>query len=239
MKHTRKINSTKWKLYLFVVFLGLNYSTLLAQDDFDYYSFGEKIVNILESGTPEKIVELTNQDDIDSQAKVLQSFLSVKDGLSRITDIKNFNYLNVVNSEKSSLLLLKKDKEYIIIKFHVTPENLLTDEFKIIQGKLNRKLALGEKIYKAKCFACHGNYAKGGVAPNLIDNYWKYINDGDSLLTLIAKGKKGTMMMAFESYLKPDEIKAVTLYIKALQNKKVLRAKKPEGEKKKIIFNLF
>ncbi len=238
MKNTHKIHLKTWGILFFIFFVNLKISTTFAQTD-NLYNLGENIVNILKSQTPEKITELTKQDDIDAKASVLQSFLSVKDELSRIDDINNFKYFNTFNNEKSVFIILEKGNKFYIIRFHLSPENKLTGEFKLISGKLDNELSLGERIYKSKCFACHGKVGKGGIGPNLMDNYWKYVNNEDDVTTLITKGKKGTMMMAFENFLKPEEIKAVTTYIKALKNKKVSGAKKPEGDKKNITFHLF
>lgn len=33
-------------------------------------------------------------------------------------------------------------------------------------------VAAGEEVFKANCISCHGEGAKGGIGPNLTDNYW-------------------------------------------------------------------
>ncbi len=76
----------------------------------------------------------------------------------------------------------------------------------------------GEAIYKARCKVCHGedgvpkSFAKGSAAFN--DEAWKEATDLEAIEKVVAEGRK--RMPAFQSKLTPEEIKAVSVYLKTL-----------------------
>ncbi len=234
MKHTNKLKQTLFSLLL------LSQLTIYSQTDIKIYDIGYQIYNYLLSDTPEKIIDMVAQDDLDSKATVLESFLKIKEILSASAKLKNYQYFNTVQDALGNIYIIMKNKnKFLTIKVKMNDTGKISGEFKLIQGSINDELSLGEKIYNMKCFSCHGINAKGGLGPNLADNYWKYVNNEQDLINLIKDGKKGTMMMSFKDYLKPQELKAIYLYIKAINGKEVKNAKKPEGEKKKITFQVF
>jgi mono/diheme cytochrome c family protein len=76
----------------------------------------------------------------------------------------------------------------------------------------------GEAIYKARCKVCHGedgvpkSFAKGSPAFN--DQAWKEATSVEAMEKVIAEGRK--RMPAFRNKLTPEEIKAVSAYLKTL-----------------------
>jgi mono/diheme cytochrome c family protein len=76
----------------------------------------------------------------------------------------------------------------------------------------------GEAIYKARCAVCHGKdgvpkgFAKGSPAFN--DQEWKKTNSLEAIEKVVAEGRK--KMPAFKNKLTPEEIKAVSAYLKTL-----------------------
>ncbi len=234
MIHTNKLKLT---LFFFVLLVNLN---LFAQDTINLYDKGQEIFDIMLSETPEKILHLVAEDDLDSKAAVLESFLKVREILKSTTDLKNYKYFNTVSDTAGNIyIILENKKKFITLKIKMNKQGKISSEFKIIRGSINDSLALGKKIYQMKCFSCHGIDGKGSLGPNLTDNYWKYVNNEQELFSAIKNGRKGTMMMSFEDYLTPEELKAVFLYVKALNGKKVPNAKKPEGKKKKISLHVY
>ncbi len=203
------------------------------------FELGENLVAIAKSDNPDQIVDLIDPElDIDNKAKVLESFLQVKESLFNVVDLKHIDLFNVVKQKDFVYFIVSYKNKFHIIKSKVNDNNQITEHFALINSKTNEMLSAGQKIYKTRCYACHGKFGKGSIGPNLTDNYWKYVNNDTELYDVISNGKKGTMMIAYKDYLKPDEIKAVTLYIKAIKGKKVSSGKKPEGKKQNIPFNI-
>ncbi|WP_397363307.1 c-type cytochrome [Olleya sp. R77988] len=101
---------------------------------------------------------------------------------------------------------------------------------KIIDDK--KSVALGEKLFRINCAACHMQDGRGGIGPNLTDNYW--IQGGNK--TEIAKaiafgGRPGKGMIEWKAILTPIEIGHLTAYIHSLKGTNPENAKAPEGEK--------
>ena len=214
-------------------------SKVVAQEN-DLYGLGEKLVEIAKSGNADKIVDyIDDKIDLDKKAQIMESFLNVKDQLFASMDQSKLQLFNVIKENGFIYFIVFDGINFKIIKSKINDQNKLTDHFAIVNNKTADLLKLGKKIYKIRCYSCHGKFAQGGIGPNLTDNYWKYVNSDQNLLELVQKGKKGTMMIAFKDYLKPDELNAVLTYIKALQNKKQQKPKKPEGEIKNIKLSIF
>ena len=76
----------------------------------------------------------------------------------------------------------------------------------------------GEATYKARCKVCHGedgvpkSFAKGSPAFN--DQAWKDATPVEAIEKVVAEGRK--RMPAFQNKLTPEEIKAVSAYLKTL-----------------------
>ena len=76
----------------------------------------------------------------------------------------------------------------------------------------------GEAIYKARCAVCHGkdgvpkSFAKGSPAFN--DQAWKDATSVEAIEKVVAEGRK--RMPAFQNKLTPEEVNAVSAYLKTL-----------------------
>ncbi len=91
-------------------------------------------------------------------------------------------------------------------------------ETNILKGKKNWR--------KAGCYSCHGGSAEGGVGPNLQDDVWIYKPTDKMLFKTIAKGRKGTTMVGWESELDNNEIWEIIVYIRSIY----------KGDQNKIIW---
>jgi len=228
------------KVLLIAFVFTTNYTFSQNEKIGSLYDLGENLVKVAKSGNPDKIIELIEPKiDIDKKAEILESFLQIKESMFNITDVSKMEVFNVVKQGNHTYLIMKNDKKFFVIKSKTNDNNLFIDSLILINTPLTDALLKGSKIYKMRCYSCHGKNGKGMIAPNLTDNYWKYVNSEEELIDVIKNGKKGTMMIPYKDYLKPDELKAVILYIKALKGKKVEKSKKPEGDKKVLYFNLF
>jgi len=224
-------------LSLMMLVTSINYSQ--TEKFGSLYDLGENLVKVAKSGNPDKIVDLIEPEiDIDKKAEILESFLQIKESMFNITDVSKMGLFNVIKQGEYTYLIMKNDKKFFVLKSKTNENNKLIDHLALINTQVTDALLKGSKIYKMRCYSCHGKDGKGMIAPNLTDNYWKYVNSEEELENVIKNGKKGTMMIPYKDYLTPEELKAVILYTKALQGKKVENAKKPEGEKKDISFHL-
>jgi len=61
------------------------------------------------------------------------------------------------------------------------------------EGKLADYIAYGKKEYAARCAACHGADAKGGIGPDLTRKEFKYGRTEQALTETIASGRPGGM----------------------------------------------
>lgn len=93
-------------------------------------------------------------------------------------------------------------------------------------------LAIGKKIYTSNCASCHMEDGGGMVGPNLVDNYWIHgTGDLDGIYAIIRDGVVSKGMLAWGNILKPDDLAAVTGYVKSLQGTTPRNPKSPQGEK--------
>lgn len=229
-------------LILLMVFIS-NINKSFAQSNMQISTLndlGEALMIIAQSDNPDKVLDFVADDvDIDKKAQILESFLNIKENIFSNTDPKQLKLFNVLKQDKNTLFIIKNGQRYFIIKSQTNDANQLKSHFSIIKNGIDKTLALGEKVYKIRCYSCHGKNAKGSIGPNLTDKYWIHVNSAQDLYDVIANGKKGTMMIPYKDYLTPEELKAVTEYIIALQGKKHKKAKKSQGELKDIQFKLF
>lgn len=222
---------------LMLIFIG--YSKTTAQTN-NLYQLGEELVQITKTGNTDKLVDyLDDKIDIDQKAKIMESFLTLREQIFILLNKDKIQLFNVLAENNTIYIILTDGNNFSIIKSKINNNYKIIDIFKFDNSPVSKELTKGNKIYKTRCYSCHGKFAKGGVAPNLTDSYWKYIGSSQELYDIIAKGKKGTMMIPYKDYLKPEEIQAVLTYIKALQNRKQTNAKKPEGDKKDLQLKVF
>jgi len=78
----------------------------------------------------------------------------------------------------------------------------------------------GAALFKQKCSMCHGADGKGFAAlktPDFTDPKWQASKSDKEIASTIKNGKQGTMMQAFGSQLKDDEIDALVKQIRAFK----------------------
>jgi len=82
----------------------------------------------------------------------------------------------------------------------------------------------GGAIFKQKCSMCHGQDGKGFAAiktPDFTDPKWQAsVTDAQIFDTIKNGSKKNTMMVAFGSQLKDDEIHALVKQIRSFNSAK-------------------
>jgi len=72
--------------------------------------------------------------------------------------------------------------------------------------------AAGEKLFVVSCQVCHGEAGVGNRAPTLRGPRLTV----DYITRVVAKGKPGTMMPAFENAFTPVQIQQLALYVRSL-----------------------
>ena len=70
----------------------------------------------------------------------------------------------------------------------------------------------GAKLFTASCQTCHGEAGVGNRAPTLRGARLTV----DYVTRVVAKGKPGTMMPAFENAFTPEQIRQLALYVRSL-----------------------
>lgn len=88
----------------------------------------------------------------------------------------------------------------------------------------------GSEVFAEKCAMCHGANLEGKIGPNLTDNYWT-IGKGSRLdiVETIKKGSAAKGMPAWETLLKPNEIKNVAAFVFSKIGSNPANAKAAEG----------
>lgn len=74
------------------------------------------------------------------------------------------------------------------------------------------QVAAGEKLFAASCQTCHGEAGVGNRAPTLRGARLTV----DYMTRVITAGKPGTMMPAFGSAFRPEQIRQLALYVRSL-----------------------
>jgi len=223
---------------LITIFFIAILSNVYGQEN-ELYKLGEDLVSIAQNNNTDKIIDYIDSDfDEDKKAEIMTSFLKTRDIVFAGGDGKDIKLFNVIKTTNYTLIIIQKNNNFILIRTNTNDQFKITDLFTIIKNGLSEKIKNGKKIYKARCYSCHQKNGKGGIGTNLADPYWKYVNSEQDLYDIIANGKKGTMMIAFNNYISQEEINDVVVFLKSLQGKKTTKPKKPEGEKKELLLNL-
>ena len=78
-------------------------------------------------------------------------------------------------------------------------------------------IAEGKRLWAdAGCYACHGAEAQGAVGPDLTDDEWRYRPTDRTVFNAIARGRSGTVMVAWSDTLSDDEIWKIVAWIRSL-----------------------
>lgn len=88
----------------------------------------------------------------------------------------------------------------------------------------------GATLFSEKCAMCHGVHLEGKIGPNLTDNFWIF-GKGTRLdvVRVIREGSPVKGMPAWQSLLKPAEIKNVAAFVFSRIGSKPANAKAPDG----------
>src|SRR5688572_4272268 len=87
------------------------------------------------------------------------------------------------------------------------------------------------ELYKTHCQSCHAVNGDSPLEPlNFADGTWKHGSSPAKVAVVIAKGVPGTAMLAFESKLKPAEVRALAALVRSF-DKKLKPAATPAAKK--------
>jgi cytochrome c oxidase cbb3-type subunit III len=92
--------------------------------------------------------------------------------------------------------------------------------------------ANGKSVYAGRCAACHGPELQGLIGPNLVDDFWiRGSGKVGEVALILRKGVIDKGMPAWESILKDEEIRSVTVYLVGQRGSNPPNPKPPQGEK--------
>lgn len=120
---------------------------------------------------------------------------------------------------------LKKRRAAEALATPVTDEGLRT------LAKDAEAMALARALFATKCVTCHGPEGQGFIGPNLTDDYWKNGHRPLDQYKVIREGVAGTGMKAWDSELRPEEVRVLAAYIGTLRGTNPPNPKAPEGTK--------
>jgi cytochrome c oxidase cbb3-type subunit 3 len=91
------------------------------------------------------------------------------------------------------------------------------------------EVAEGQKVYVAKCAACHAVDGGGMIGPNLTDDAWLHGGTIDSIYATVNNGVLAKGMPAWGKLLKDDEMREVVAYVWTLHGTTPAKPKEPQG----------
>jgi len=90
-----------------------------------------------------------------------------------------------------------------------------------------KAIAEGHDLFLSNgCYSCHGHKAEGAVGPDLTDDVWVFKPTDRTLFKTIAKGRKGTVMVAWGKQISHDQIWKIIVWIRSIYR----------GDPKKIVW---
>jgi cytochrome c oxidase cbb3-type subunit III len=92
-------------------------------------------------------------------------------------------------------------------------------------------LALGKSVFATNCTPCHGPDGGGVIGPNLTDQYWIHGGTLSEIYKTVDEGVLAKGMPNWGKLLKPEQVKAVAVYVRSLQGTTPAKPKPPEGLK--------
>ncbi len=98
-------------------------------------------------------------------------------------------------------------------------------------SKDSRALALGKATFTANCSPCHRPDGGGLIGPNLTDDYWIHGGTLPDIYKTINEGVLAKGMPNWGKMLKPDQVKAVAVYVASLRGSNPPNPKAPQGDK--------
>ena len=92
-------------------------------------------------------------------------------------------------------------------------------------------VALGKTTFATACAACHRPDGGGQIGPNLTDEYWLHGGSVAEIARTINDGVLEKGMPPWGKALKPEQLKAVTVYVLTLYDTHPQNPKEPQGVK--------
>jgi cytochrome c oxidase cbb3-type subunit 3 len=92
-------------------------------------------------------------------------------------------------------------------------------------------IAAGKTVFGTNCSPCHGPDGGGVIGPNLTDEYWLHGGSLIQVYTTINEGVLAKGMPNWGKMLKPEQVKAVAVYVKSLGGTHPANPKAPQGVK--------
>jgi cytochrome c oxidase cbb3-type subunit III len=83
------------------------------------------------------------------------------------------------------------------------------------EGQTVDYVAAGKKEFAARCAACHGPEAKGGIGPDLTRKEFKFGRTGQAITQSISDGRPGGMP-GFKNDLSHEKLESLVKYILSL-----------------------
>jgi cytochrome c oxidase cbb3-type subunit 3 len=91
------------------------------------------------------------------------------------------------------------------------------------------QVAAGRAVFTTTCAACHQADGGGLIGPNLTDNSWIHGGTPMAVHAAITNGVLAKGMPAWGTLLKPEQINAVTAFVRSLQGTTPKSPKAAEG----------
>ena len=91
-------------------------------------------------------------------------------------------------------------------------------------------VAVGKERYTKTCAACHGDAAQGLIGPNLVDQHWLHGGKVTQIFNTLVKGVPAKGMPPWGRAIAPEELAALTSYIRSLQGSNPHEPKAAEGQ---------
>lgn len=104
------------------------------------------------------------------------------------------------------------------------------DENNVEATVVEAELANGKAIYERNCAVCHAADGGGGVGPNFTDAYWIHGGSINDIFRTVKYGVPQKGMIAWQSTLKPTDIRDVSSYIMTFKGTVPASPKEPQGE---------
>ena len=91
-------------------------------------------------------------------------------------------------------------------------------------------LSLGKTLFTANCAPCHRPDGGGVIGPNLTDDYWLHGGSLAEIYRTVDEGVLAKGMPNWGKILKPDQVKAVAVYVGSLRGTNPPNPKAPQGD---------
>jgi cytochrome c oxidase cbb3-type subunit 3 len=141
-----------------------------------------------------------------------------------------FQILEVGNLQEAEYLAEMEEGEREVAAYKAAHPNLINaSNVTVLEDPAS--IAKGMNVYNTYCMSCHMESGRGGIGPNLTDDYWIYENDISTIFTTISEGASNGMP-AWKELMPANDIQAVASYVLSLDEIPAPEGKEPQGELK-------